>query len=306
MDRERADNLEMIQKMEQLIGFLRGDYVRLGHPNEDGDRQLRALILAIESVCGVITGDKSEDGLPAAVRVIETAIRVRGWLWDVLTEHRESSCREAVELCASILAYIRQKWKRVWISEGDERYADLLAVMWKDLELRGKFGEVVRVLEEIQEIIKQTPKKEKSSLGLRALAVLINTAWDPILELYEQLPDADLFMYDRIDGLVIDPEYIKERRTLDDTCTQLKHLFVQVYEILRTRWVESISYWWHELCRLMKKYFGIVLQESQNAETNSVEALLIQLKQCGEYEFCDFRSCRWGPQLCEHGWHLDL
>ena len=111
MDRERADNLEMIQKMEQLIGFLRGDYVRLGHPNEDGDRQLRAFIHAIESVCGVITGDKSEDGLPAAVRVIETAIRVRGWLRDVLTEHREASCREARELCASILTYTRQKWR---------------------------------------------------------------------------------------------------------------------------------------------------------------------------------------------------
>ena len=79
MDRERVDNLEMIQKMEQLIGFLRGDYVRLGHPNEDEDRQLRAFINAIETVRGVITGDKSEDGVPAAVIVIETSIRVRGW-----------------------------------------------------------------------------------------------------------------------------------------------------------------------------------------------------------------------------------
>ena len=76
MDRERADNLEMIQKMD-----------------------------------GVLTGDGSEDGLPAAVRVIETAIRVRGWLRDVLTEHREASCREAVELCGSILAYLRHKWR---------------------------------------------------------------------------------------------------------------------------------------------------------------------------------------------------
>ena len=149
MDRERADNLEMIQKMEKLILFLRGEYVRLGHPNEDEDRQLRAFINAIETVRGVITEDKLENGVPAAVRVIETAIRVRGWLRDVLTEHREASCREARELCASILAYTRQKWR-----------------------------------------------------------------------------------------------------------------------------------------------LGPVLQESQNVETNSVGVLLIQLKQCGEYQFCDFRSCR--------------
>ena len=75
MDRERTDNLEMIQKMEQLKLFLRGEYVRLGHPNEDGDRQLRVFINAIETVRGVLTEGGSEDGVPAAVRVIEYAMR---------------------------------------------------------------------------------------------------------------------------------------------------------------------------------------------------------------------------------------
>ena len=80
-----------------------------------------------------------------------------------MVEHRDPSCREAYKLCTSIIAYIRNKWRRTWIYNDDERCADLLAVMWKDLDLRRKFGEVVRVLEEIQKIIKQTPKKEKSS-----------------------------------------------------------------------------------------------------------------------------------------------
>ena len=96
----------MIQKMEQLKLFLRGDYVRLGHPNEDEDRQLRAFINAIENICGVLTEGGSEDDLPTALRVIETAIRFNGWLREILSEHRDASCREAEKLCMSIIAYI--------------------------------------------------------------------------------------------------------------------------------------------------------------------------------------------------------
>jgi hypothetical protein len=107
MDRQSTDNLEMIQKMEQLLVFLRGDYVRLGHLSMDEDGQLRAFVNAMEEVRGVLTGGGSEDGLPAAFRVIEAAIRMGGWLWDVLKEHREDSCRESEKLCVSIMVYIR-------------------------------------------------------------------------------------------------------------------------------------------------------------------------------------------------------
>jgi hypothetical protein len=55
MDRESTDKLKIIQKMEQLQVFLRGEYVRLGHPNEDGNMQLSVLINTIQSVRGVMT-----------------------------------------------------------------------------------------------------------------------------------------------------------------------------------------------------------------------------------------------------------
>jgi len=51
-------------------------------------------------------------------------------------------------------------------------------------------------------------------------------ALEPILKLYEELPDAHLFMYDRLDGTVIDPEYTNERQTFEDTCTQLHHFSI--------------------------------------------------------------------------------
>jgi hypothetical protein len=271
MDRKNADNREMIKKMEQLQVFLKGDYVRLGHPSMDDDGKLRAFVDAMEHVSGVLTGGGSEDGLPAAFRVIHAAIRGGGWFLAILREHlRDASCWKAFELCKSIWKYFQFKWRPIWINRDDVRYADLIAVMWKDLELRTKYAEVVWAL-----------KKINQNLSDKKLAL------ESILKLYGELPDTHLFMYDRLDGTVIDPEYTNERQTLENTCTQLKHLLVQVYELLRTRRVESISYWWHEFCRLMKEYFGTVLQEPENAEVGGVERdpaqsvgdLLLQLKQ---------------------------
>jgi hypothetical protein len=112
----------------------------------------------------------------------------------------------------------QEKWRRTWIYKDDIRYADLLAVMWKDMELYGNFTSVVYVLEAIKKIVHDN-RGEKPSLGLGALDLLLSDALKSILELYEQIPDADLFMYNQglSFRLVIDPEYVQERQNLDET-----------------------------------------------------------------------------------------
>ena len=102
-----------IKDLQELAEFMKkdGTYMRLGHP-EDAD--VLALRKAIDDVVANV-------GVPAALGVIEEAIREAGWLTAVIGEHRkdEPSFQRAEKLRVRILGGIYEATGREFCNRAD-------------------------------------------------------------------------------------------------------------------------------------------------------------------------------------------
>ena len=101
--------------------------------------------------------------------------------------------------------------RRTWIYTRDSRYKDLEADMCEDIRLRSRFQMVITTLTTIVKIIHD--KDRRRSLHLNTLDVQMNDLLTPIIQLFELLPDAQLFMKDFFGAVSIDPQYREHRKT---------------------------------------------------------------------------------------------
>ena len=239
--------MDMIPAMKELKTFLEGDYIRLGHTE---DEDVVALKKAIDDVVAA-----TNDAVQTALWVIESAIK--DWLSAVLGDHDDASFEKARELCCSILTGIQRATekrtrkntrKHSNKNKNRDHFCDGM-----DAQDKGRCGCILTdrlksSAKHIRNIIRRCRFLPLQDAGIQSLLRKIGLApefdsctgrWElagPVYECYLQTqPPKQTYIRDLMRLCKALWSYTKDGLQLDrETCTSFTTKYVLHYAIFRT------------------------------------------------------------------------
>ena len=178
----------------------------------------------------------------------------------------------------------------IWIDPGDPRYEALIALMWKDLKLRGRFKNIIATLTTIHTYLEAKAQTQAStSLAVVLLLPFLRPIYTQITALLATLPDMEALIQD-VGGfyLTIYSAYAQQRETALQTHESLRRLLLQTHAVLRDHWIPTSAVvsrasttanptptevdCWQQFCTLIASMFPDAPDSTQQAAAQAAQS----------------------------------